>query len=350
MPGRRDKPLVVADVGGTWARVGLAELDPLEPGILAVRAVEQYPAAQFSHLSGVIDQFVMTHAVRRPYSAVIACAGVVIDGSIISETLPWRVDLRSLGRVLATDDLQVVNDFVALAYATPAMQAADGEWLCGSAGACGAGSALVIGADTGLGTAVHVGGDGAGTVLASEMGQTDLAVGTARERALLEVLAASYERVTYENVLSGPGLINLYEAIASLHGRDAVFTAPDDIARAARLRQDGDAAEAVGVFCSLLGSYAGNAALAFMPTGGVYVTGSVVETLRAQLAPNHFVDRFVGKGQMATFLQRVPVKVVERGAYGLLGAARWYAHNRPGTASDAPGATADHRSVGQAER
>jgi len=217
----------------------------------------------------------------------------------------------------------LLNDFEALGYALDDVRDTDSLLLCGP-GAAGDGPALVVGPGTGLGAAIRLTSPAGVRVLASEAGQMDFAPGNAREREVLAYLAPSGDYVPYERILSGPGLLTLYTTLCGLRGQPPRFTTPEAVTAAACTGSNSDAVETVGVFCAALGSFVGNLAMAFMADGGVYLAGGILPGMRKLLQDSRFAQRFLDKGGMREFLQRVPVRLIEHGRHGVMGAAHWY--------------------------
>jgi len=180
---------------------------------------------------------------------------------------------------------------------------------------------VLIGPGTGLGAAVCLPGPPL-TVLPTEAGHAALAVGTPRELRILELLLRRWPHVDCERVLSGPGLVNLYQAIVTLDGVAARHDGPAAIVAAAH---DGDAqaVEALHTFCALLGSYAGDLALTF-GASEIYVAGGVAERIGDFLAAGAFEARFLNKGALRERLARVTVRLVDHGSLGVAGAAQWH--------------------------
>ncbi|MGH8146336.1 MAG: glucokinase [Rhodanobacteraceae bacterium] len=322
----RTQPFVAADVGGTHARVALLRAVAGKHDI-EVLAYRKYACADFAGLPELLREFVESDSSLPVRRCVIACAGQVIDDVIINDNLAWRVSLSQLREALDFDDVALLNDFEALGYALDDIGDDDIMLLCGPTGRT-AGPALVIGPGTGLGAAVRLSSGQDARVLATEAGQIDLAPGTAREREVLAQLAPSDGYVSYEKVLSGPGLLTLYTVLCGLRGTSPRLASPEAVTAAAEAGSDVDAVEALEMFCALLGSFVGNLALAFMANGGVYLAGGVLPQIRRFLQRSRFADRFLNKGGMREFLLRVPVRLIEHGRHGVLGAAHWYLDRR----------------------
>jgi glucokinase len=246
---------------------------------------------------------------------------------VVNDNLPWPIHLPQLRQTLALDDVAMLNDFEALGYALDGELARSGRHLCGP-DTRGNGPTLVIGPGTGLGAAVHVPGPTGGFVLTTEAGQMDFAPNSVRERAILAHLAPHGGYVESERIISGPGLLTLYEVLCALHGEAPKLATPEAVTAAAAACSDVQAVETVEVFCASLGSLAGNLALAFMATGGVYLAGGFLSSMYALLEHSAFEARFLHGRSARALLAQVPVWVTEHGRHGVLGAAQWYLHHR----------------------
>lgn len=316
------QPFLAADVGGTHARVALVRADGTRHGV-EVLAYRKFTCAEFSGLSDLLRAFIDHDAGVAVRRCVIACAGQVIDDVIVNDNLAWRVCLSQLRDTLGLDDVALLNDFEALGYAIDDIDVSDTLLVCGPPERC-EGPIAVVGPGTGLGAAICLPGPGGTQVLATEAGQMDFAPGTARERDVLARLTPSSGYVPYEAVLSGPGLLGLYNVLSGLNGRVPRLDSPERITAAAEAGSDADAVEALEMFCALLGSFVGGLTLAFMASGGVYLAGGVLPQIRKSLRQSRFVDRYLNKGRMRQFLLRVPIRLIEHGRHGVVGAAHWY--------------------------
>ncbi|WDS35447.1 glucokinase family protein [Pseudoxanthomonas sp.] len=318
-------PFIAADVGGTHVRLGLVrptgkDLQPVE--ILSYR---KYACAAFPGLAQIIGDFIGGLDGTRVSRGVIASAGFPMeDGTVITANLPWRLSPREIQGELGLDDLRLVNDFEAVAYAAALVGDQEVLRLTGPKHVSERGPTLVLGPGTGLGGAVWIPTGRSATVLATEAGQAALSVGTELELALLGQMLKKRSHVPVEHALSGPGLLNLYTALCEVRGVTPMHTAPDAITAAATAGDDPLAREALDVFCGLLGSTVGDMALLYGITGSIYLAGGILPRIREFLLQSSFVERFLNKGPMRAALERIPVRLVEHGQLGVLGAANWY--------------------------
>jgi len=317
---RATQPFLAADVGGTHARVALVRVASDADGV-EVLAYRKLACAEFPSLSELLKGFLARDARMPVRRCVLACAGVVIGDEVLHDNLAWPIRLSQLRSALGFDDIAALNDFEAFGYALDAGLVNSGRLLCGPDVREG-GPILAIGPGTGLGAAVRLPGPG-GSVLTTEAGQMDFAPHTMREREILARLAPQGGYVAYELITSGPGLLVLYTTLCALRGIAPQLATPEAVTAAALSGTDVQAVEAVEIFGATLGSFAGALAMAFMATGVVLV-GGFLHSIFALLERSTFAERFLHGRSVRSFLSRVPVRVMEHGRHGVLGAANWY--------------------------
>jgi glucokinase len=314
--------LLAADVGGTHARVGLLSRRPDGASPVTVLRYQRYACAEWPSLTAVLQHFVSDlDAPGVIDQCVVASAGYVLDDAIVNDNLAWPVSIRDIRDSLALDSLAVINDFEAVAWATQFLNDADTLPVIDASAPRQPGPVLVMGPGTGLGSAVLLPGPPHATVLATEAGQIALAPGNEREIEILRLFARERSHVSFEYALSGPGLRNLYRAVCTLRGSDAVLDEPNAITHAALMRSDAAAVEALEVFCGLLGSFVADLVLLYGARGGVFLAGGILPQIRQLLLASSFRERFFNKGVMRPFLQQVPVRLMEHGQHGVIGAA-----------------------------
>jgi glucokinase len=316
---------LAADVGGTHARIGLVSQHPDGKRPVTVLQYHRYACADWPSLTAVLKDFVdqLDRSIHVNRCAV-ASAGYVLGDAIVNDNLPWPVSIRDIRDSLGIEQLAVINDFEAVAYATQFLAQADTTPVIETTAAPAVGPVLVMGPGTGLGSAVLLPGHPRATVLATEAGQIALAPGNEREIEILRYLARDRAYVSFEHALSGPGLLNLYRAICALSQHAPTLSAPSQVTQAALDRSDVAAVEALDVFCSLLGSFVGDLVLLYGARGGVFLAGGILPQIRDVLLASNFRQRFFNKGVMRAFLQQVPVRLMEHGQLGVIGAAGLY--------------------------
>lgn len=326
-----DARFLAADVGGTHTRVGLVR--PGAGGRIEVLAHRKYACADHPGLAAILADFIGSEPGSAGVDRVaVACAGVALDDEVVNANLLWPIRLSELRRGLGLRELRFVNDFQAAAHAAQCMNADEATLLTPGIDTAAPGPVLVVGPGTGLGAAVRIPHRGEVVVLPTEAGHTAFAPGTAREIAILHWLQrrGGGTHVATEQAVSGPGLVNLYQAICALDGAVATLRAPAAISAAARAG-DPAAAEAVQTFCALLGSVIGDLAV-LSSARAVFIAGGIVPQLKDFLPHSAFHARLLDKGVMRAALERVPVRLIENDRLGVIGAASWYlehAHERP---------------------
>ena len=320
---------VAADVGGTNARIALVQADG---GRIEILDYRRYPCGQYASLTAILSDFVARQLdAGQPRAAcermAIATAGVVLDGDVINSNLPWRISLQDLHDTLGLRELHVINDFAAAAHGTRRLDPTDSRLLTPGVALAEAGPELVVGPGTGLGAAVCIPHPRGTLVLPTEAGMTAFAPGSEREIEILRWMQRHVARhVSTEQLVSGPGLVNLYQALCELEGTRALLRAPAAISEAARVG-DPVSLEAVKTFCALLGSVIGDLAV-ISGARTVHVAGGIVPQLVDFIPRSDFRARLVVKGAMRAVLERVPVRLIENERLGALGAASWYLQQR----------------------
>jgi len=317
--GHRAAPFLAADIGGTHARMGLVVPDPAT-GRPDIAAYQVYRCAEYTSLADILDQFCRSHAVHTK-TLVLACAGFVERGAVVNENLAWPVVLDHLKAEAGFAFVDVLNDFEAFAHAMGHFGDQDVTTIVDGM-ADPKGPVAVIGPGTGLGAALWLPGRPA-RVLPAEAGQMELAARPGIEQAIRAELGPVDGYVSYEHVLSGPGLLRLYRAVAAVRSAPAPLVDPREITAMALTGADAIAVETVDHFCRWLGAFCGDVAVAFSASGGVCLAGGFLARLTRVLRAGSFTERFLDKGVMRSFLNRTPVFVVEHGQWGVLGAASW---------------------------
>jgi glucokinase len=318
--------LLIGDIGGTYARLSL-----LNPQGRSVRR-EAFESRKYLSLEAVVREFLGKPA-PRVAAAAFGIAGPVVNGRCTATNLPWVIDARALSRKLRVGRVTLLNDLVALSLG--ALGVSRGKLhVIGAAGTPkkkGANIA-VIAAGTGLGEALLV-WDGARFVAAAtEGGHSDLAPRDDLEVDLLQFLRARFGHVSWERVLSGDGLGNLYDFFRqaknvseTAENAQSIAASVDRNAVISELGTSGKseaASRAVDLFASMYGAEAGNLALKSLAVGGVFVCGNIAARMLPVLDRGHFQRAFVDKGRFTPLMERIPVAVVLDSAVGLAGAAR----------------------------
>jgi glucokinase len=315
--GNRARTLV-ADIGGTNVRFGLAAYDG---GQLQVGHIERYRCAEFASGDAAISHYLAQLPPElRPRWAAIAVAGPVTDGAIRFTNLSWSLSEHGLAETHGFEAARLLNDYAALGLAVPSIDAAHLHRLGPATTAAPTGTVAVLGPGTGFGVTAVIRDRGSEAVLSSEGGHAGFAPDDEVEMDIWRRLHTRYGRVSIERLLSGPGLLNLYEALCEIRDVPVHIRDSEDVARAAD-RQDPVCVEALLRFCAILGSAAGDIALTLGATGGVYIAGGMAPRLLGWLERSEFRIRFEAKGRLSPMVQRIPTQVITHPHPALLGAA-----------------------------
>lgn len=321
-PQTMGRTILAGDVGGTKTWLGLFDADAPRPVPLESA---RYATPEFDGLADIVARF-LAGTGRTPAAACFGVAGPVRNGTAQLTNIPWAADAREIRDRFGVAPVHLVNDVEAMGWAIPRLAAH--ELAVVQAGTPATeGAAALIAPGTGLGeAALHRVGPRL-VPMPSEGGHADFAARTPREIEFAAAFAAQRGRVSLEDVVSGPGLVNLH-GFTHRAAACAAGGLPDDRRRrpaAVTANALADAcpacAEALRLFVSALGAAAGNLALRTLATGGVYVGGGIAPNLLTALQSGSFIDAFLDKPPMRALLERVPVRVILEGRPALLGAA-----------------------------
>jgi glucokinase len=307
---------LIADIGATNTRLAL-----LEPGG-AIMRVRVMATDDFAGLGDAIDSYLAAEAPpAKPTRAVLAVAAPVTGDSVTLTNHPWTFSADALRKRFGFTGLRMINDFVANALAVPHLTAADRTQVGGGAAVAGAPFGL-LGPGSGLGVSISIPKDGALVPIQGEGGHVTMAAADDREAAVLDLMRARFDHVSAERCLSGPGLVNLYNALCELAGERAAPLTAAQITDPYTEDAEPRAREATAMFCAMLGTIAGNLALTIGARGGIYIAGGIVPKLGPVFAQSDFRPRFEAKGRFQAYLAAIPTYVITHPAPALLGAAR----------------------------
>lgn len=319
--------ILAGDIGGTHSRIAAFDADGNKLPLVVEKI---YESQEHSGLTEIISEFVRTEGIPV-HSACFGVAGPVRNGKSKISNLPWTIDSRELAAHLKLRSVDLLNDLEAYAYGMDALESKDFVTLSeGSEDA--EGNTAVISAGTGLGEAGLVWDGFRHHPFACEGGHADFAPKSQLEIELLQYLLKKHGHVSYERILSGPGIRNVYEFLRDTHKqeepewlRDQIRTAADPPALISQLAAQKKAAiceETMKIFVTVYGSETGNCALKFMSTGGIFIGGSIAAKIVPMMKSDIFMQAFLDKGRMSSLLKDMPVKIVLNDDAGLLGAAR----------------------------
>ena len=332
--------LLAADVGGTKTLLGLFTQAPERPGAIEVG---EFVTLDYDSLVPMIREFLKAEGVdaRGIAATTFGVAGAVTDQVARLTNVPWLVDADAIGEAAGLRRVHLLNDLQAMAYSVAVLEPAELKVLQHGV-AQPEGNAAVIAAGTGLGEALLHNIDGRFVPGASEGGHADWGARTPREIEMLAALTRVYGRCSVEHIVSGPGLVNLYQFTHDAFGSrtwlspaalvpsrtcEGVGSVPDPadlpaaISKAALERRCALCVEALDLFVTAYGAEAGNLALRTVATAGVYVGGGIAPKILPAFDSGLFLDAFRAKGMMSDFVATIPVAVILNAEAGLLGAA-----------------------------
>ncbi|HXB22932.1 MAG TPA: glucokinase [Candidatus Solibacter sp.] len=324
--------ILAGDIGGTNTRLAFFKE---EAGRLQLAAEKVYPSREHKGLDEIVIMFLREQGV----SIRLACfgiAGPVLHGRVSASNLPWIIDAAELSRHLGTETVWLINDLEAHASGIDDLEPAD--FINLNSVEPSAGNAALIAAGTGLGEAGLYWDGARRHAFPCEGGHCDFAPRNDLEIALLQYLLKRFGRVSYERVLSGPGLKIIYEFLRDSGTeqepdwlRQELSQLADPVAAISKNGLEEKAAicqRALEMFVSIYGAEAGNLALKLMATGGLFMSGGIAHKILPKLREPAFLEAFVSKGRLQPVLETIPVRIIVNDKVGLIGAARYAVNQR----------------------
>ena len=317
--------ILAGDIGGTNARLAYFQS---QNGNLRLISERVFPSREYTELGEIVSEF-LKKTDARPDAACFGIAGPVHHGRVETSNLPWIIEQSRLAKQIQLPATLLINDLEANAWGIGELNPQDLTPLNSLSQAVG--NQAVIAPGTGLGEAGLFWNGSQHEVFACEGGHADFAPQGDLQIDLLRFLADRYGHVSYERVLSGPGLVNVYEFLrtkgcaeepagfaAQVIGGNAAAT----ISHAALEGDNPLASAALDLWISVYGAEAGNLALKIMATGGIFLSGGISPKILPKLTGPGFMNAFLEKGRLRPLLESIPVQVIMNDKAGLLGAAR----------------------------
>jgi glucokinase len=319
--------ILAGDVGGT--KVHLALFDFTEGKLIHTRD-KQYPAKEYAGLEEIVKEFLGTDRVS---AACFGVPGPVRDGRLRLTNLPWTLDSRELARQLQIDHVFLINDLEANGYGVAEL-GPDQIYTLSEGDASQIGNRGLIAAGTGLGEGILAWNGRIHVPYPSEGGHTDFGPRNEAEIELLRFLQRKYNgRVSYERVVSGMGLTNIYDFLRDNQGMEEPKWLAEKIAEAhdpnsvitemALSAKSEICSKALDMMVSIYGAEAGNLALKVLSVGGLYVGGGIAPKILEKLKDGTFIKAFQDKGRLSQLLIHMPVRVILDSRAALLGAAAY---------------------------
>jgi glucokinase len=322
--------VLAGDIGGTKTNLALYSVHGDK---LRSESQHTFPSKRYSGLAPVLQEFLAGahHAID---SACFGIAGPVVDGKVKTPNLPWMIDVAESRRALKLDSVTLLNDLEAGAYGILSLE--NEEFYTLNEGTIRrSGNKALIAAGTGLGQAILHDDGRHFHPLASEGGHADFAPRNELEIELLRHLIGRFGHVSYERVVSGPGIANIYRFLKEVRGLEEPpwlaerLAAAEDpsavISKAALANEAAICSEALNLLVSVYGAEAGNLALRAKPVRGLYVGGGIAPKILEKLKDGTFMRAFVDKGRYTDLLAATPVQVVLNEQAALRGAAYYAA-------------------------
>jgi len=308
--------VLVGDVGGTHARFAIVDTSARPFAVLHRLELNDDSFVTFNE---AIKAYLDRAGIARPDAVALAVAGPVTDGKVKFTNRGWEMsesELRSVGFAHAL----LINDFGALAFVLPDLKGEQLQSIGTDVSGLEGAPVTVLGAGTGFGVACLARYRGRSVPVATEGGHMSWAPRGDTERAVLGVLEKRLGHVSVERVVSGPGLENIYAALAEIAGQKADDLSAEEITKRGEADK-GLCRDALDLFCSAYGAVAGDFALAHGARGGVYIAGGIAGKIEDYLARSQFRARFEDKGRLSYYVQPIPTKLIVEENAAFLGAA-----------------------------
>lgn len=313
-------PFIVADIGGTNAR--FAVVTGKEQQHYQIEHVHVLRAADFPTCADALQHYLDKLDGLRPKSACLALAGPVNGDHVRMTNLSWQFSCAEMATRFGFERFLAMNDFAAVAAACS--QITNDHLVTIKPGTHQTDATkAVFGPGTGLGVAGLVNHNGLWLPVPCEGGHVNIAPSTPFEAEVIKAAMMHHGHVSAEVFISGPGLVNLYKAICTVRGVEAQDFLPADVSHGALDGNNETCVETLNTFCSFAGAFAGNLALTYGATGGVYMAGGVLPRFADFLANSPFVERFQSKGVMSHYVADIPAKLMVHPETAFVGAAAW---------------------------
>jgi glucokinase len=319
--------ILAGDIGGTHTRIALYQENA---GALKMLLERVYPSREHKSLDEIVRLF-LSEQRTTIHLVCFGIAGPVLHGEVSTPNLPWVVNALQLARQIGIESVLLINDLQAHASGIDDLAAED--FVALTKVDAGTGNGALLAAGTGLGEAGLYWDGLRRRPFPCEGGHADFAPRNDVEVGLLQYLLKKFGRVSYERVLSGPGLKNIYDFLRDSRTeqepgwlKEELQQSADPVVVISEQGLKGKAPiceRALDTFVTIYGAEAGNLALKLMATGGVFVSGGIAAKILPKLTTPAFVEAFVSKGRLQPLMETIPVKVIVNDKVGLIGAARY---------------------------
>lgn len=314
---------LVADIGGTNIRLGIVKPNN------EVASLTVYQCNEYDGLAEVLKAYIGKLKIENTQiNACLAIACPVENDLITMTNLPWEFSKSALKEELQLNKLLLINDYTAIAHAIPFLNETQKVQI-GEGTPVGGKPISICGPGTGLGVANLVAHGDSWISLSGEGGHVDFAPIDSQEKSILSFLMSKYPHVSYEQLLSGMGIEQIYQALASQKGIQVANLSAQQISEKALNNECKLSEETLAQFCKTLGSFAGNLGLTLGSFGGVYIAGGIVPRFIDYFKQSEFRKRFEEKGRLSGFNKTIPTYVITESQPGILGASAYLLqHNK----------------------
>ena len=324
-------PFVVTDIGGTNARFGLVSGEKDSNQRFIVDSQLTYICTNYNKFEDVFSEYLDTVKHKSPKHACIAIAAAVTGDEIEMTNLSWSFSIKALTQLNNLDGIRVINDFGALAYSTLYLQSNEYQTLYESSkkgsqyASDNLHSRAIIGPGTGLGIAGLINNGSTWQPVCGEGGHISFAPLNAHQVALRNSLQSilNSQHISIENLLSGPGLENIYNAICHINKQKSQDYTAAEISEHAQNGNDKNCVETLQQFTQILGASAGDIALTMGAFGGVYLSGGILPKIIDSIDKDILINSYLNKGVKQDLLKRIPLYLVAAPMPALIGAAHW---------------------------
>lgn len=313
-------PYVVADIGGTNSRFALAT--GKENGLFTLEHIHILKGKDYGSFEEALSAYLALIDGIKPTAMCAAIAGPVLGDQVKMTNLPWQFSCNAVAKQFGFEAFTAMNDFAAVAAGIPLMGKDHLITLKEGTVQDGANKA-VFGPGTGLGVAGVIKYQNQWLPNPCEGGHINIAASCAFEADVIKAAMSHLGHVSAEAFISGPGLVNLYEAICEVEGTKAQAFEPSDITAKALDQSDASCVTTLQTFCSFLGSFAGNLALTYGATGGIYLAGGILPRFTDFVINSDFAAKFAHKGPMSPYVENIPAYLVTHPELAFNGAAAW---------------------------
>ncbi len=313
------KPILIADIGGTNARFALADNSAQQ-----FSNPQTLEAAEFEHLTNAIDTYLHSHNITQLEAISLAVAGPILNEKVVFPNSHWEVDCADLRARYNITQASLLNDWEAISYSLSSLSETDlidvgGEWPTLNNGDYTVGA---LGPGSGLGMSGLLRRDDKLIPLVTEGGHAGFSPENQLQGQILSYLHQKFDdRISRERLLSGPGIVNIHEALSEIHGQENPGLTAADIAVAGINKKDAICEETFDLFFEVLGQVAGDIALALGAYSGVFIGGGICQRYPEQMVASKFRKGFENKGRHSHIMQSIPTWLITHKNPGLLGAS-----------------------------